>query len=100
MKRTNTQQPQPVTPGFAILLTEETDLGHAILIAEDDAGGYQPIGIATTLSEAREIAATDLRGRMQELERGGTPFCPALYKVWAQGLEGCTVAAEFDSSQL
>jgi hypothetical protein len=70
-----------------------------MLIAEDDAGGYLPIGPVSTISEAHEIAREDLRSRM--LERGsGEPCCPAVYKVWAQGLDGYAVAAEFDLSQL
>ena len=38
--------------------------------------------------------------RMRTLERGGDPFCPAIYKVWAQGRDGYAVAAEFDPSTL
>ena len=44
-------QPNNATPGFAIRLTDETDLGNAMLIAEEKAGAYLPIGlsrIATT----------------------------------------------------
>ena len=99
MKRTKTQS-KNVTPGFAILLTDETNLGIAMLIAEDHAGGYFPIGPVSTIGGANEIAREDLRGRTHELDRGGEPCCPAIYKVWAHGLDGYAVAAEFDASQL
>jgi hypothetical protein len=89
-----------VTPGFAIRLTDETDLGIAVLIAEDDAEAYLPLGPVSTIAEGREIARQDLRHRMQEIERGGEPFCPSVYKVWARGLHGYLVAAEFEASSL
>ena len=41
-----------------------------------------------SINEAREIAASDLRGRMKQLERGGEPACPERYVVWAQGSDG------------
>ena len=99
MKRTR-NQPETPTPGFAIRLTDDTDLGIAMLIAEDDAGGYLPLGPVSTISEARWLAQRDLRQRMLQVEHGGSPFCPTVYKVWARGLEGHLVAAEFDASQL
>ena len=86
------------TPGFAIRLTDETELGIAMLIAEDDLGNYLPVGPVATLSEAREIAAQDLLLRMRDVEKGNAPFCPAIYKVWAQGLDGYTVAAELPTN--
>ena len=75
------------TPGFAIEIKDDTDLGLAILMA--DFGTHtQPIGVVVSVNEAREIAASDMRGRMKELERGGTPACPEGYQVWAQGIAG------------
>ncbi len=102
MKRTkSTLNSNPKTPGFAILLTDETELGTAMLIAEDDDGGYLPISTVSTIGEAREIAQDDFLRRIDELERGGEPFCPAAYKVWARGLDGVlAVAAEFDAITL
>ena len=38
--------------------------------------------------------------RMQQLEEGDEPFCPAVYKVWARGLHGFAVAAEFEPKSL
>ena len=99
MKRTR-NQPETPTPGFAIWLTDNTDLGIAMLIAEDDDGRYLPLGPVSTISEARRLAQRDLRQRMLQVEHGASPFCPTAYKVWARGLEGHLVAAEFDASQL
>ena len=99
MKRTK-NQPQIATPGFAIPLTDETELGLAMLIAEFETGDYLPLSPAATIAEARELAQHDLRQRMQQLESDGEPSCPAVYKVWARGLEGYAVAAEFDPSTL
>jgi hypothetical protein len=93
-------QPNQATPGFAILISNETDLGTGLLIAEDDDGGYLPISPVSTISEAREIAQHDMRQRMRQVERGGSPFCPAIYKVWARGTDGFAVAAEFEASSL
>ena len=88
------------TPGFAIRLTDNTDLGIATVIAEDDAGGYLPLAPVSTIGEGREVAQHDLRCRMREVERGGDAFCPAVYKVWARGLAGYAVAAEFVASEI
>ncbi len=46
--------------GFAIPLHPDTQLGLAMLIAEDEEGHYEPIGVASTINEAKEIAASDL----------------------------------------
>lgn len=83
------------TPGFAIRLTDQTELGIAILIVENDAGSYLPLAPVFTIAEAREVAQQDLRSRMCAVEQGGEAICPAAYKVWAPGLDGYTVAAEF-----
>ncbi len=80
--------------GFAIPLQPDTDLGLAMLIAEDEEGGYQPVGVASTINEAKEIAASDLAGRRCRLEHGDDPgLCPNEYKVWAQGVEGSYILA-------
>jgi hypothetical protein len=100
MKRTN-KQPKDTTPGFAIRLSDETELGIAMLIAEDENGAYEPLGPVATIAEAREVAQSDLSHRRRDLERGGLPLCPAVYKVWARGSDGdYKVAAEFDPSTL
>jgi hypothetical protein len=72
-----------------------------MLIAEDDAGGYFPLGPVSTIAEGREIAHRDLQSRMRKLEQGGEPLCPETYKVWARGLDGVyAVTATFDPSTL
>jgi len=99
MNRTK-RQPNNATPGFAIRLTDQPDLGIAMLIAEYQAA-YEPLGPVSTIAEAREIAQQDLRDRMRRLEAGEEPACPAIYRVWARGLGGCyAVAANFDPSHL
>ncbi len=96
MARTNKTNKTEATPGFAIKLTDTTDLGLAMLIVEGEDGSYEPLGIASSINEAREMAAHDLACRTRDLERGKEPMCPAIYKVWAQGLEGTyRVAATF-----
>ena len=74
--------------GFAIPLQPDTDLGMAMLIAEDEGGQHEPVAVVSTISEAREAVKSDLRGRMRRLELGEEPLCPALYKVWARGIDG------------
>ena len=87
MTRTRNAATNP-TPGFAIEIKDDTDLGLAMLIAEDEEGRYEPVGVVVSINEAREIAAADMRGRRKELESGGAPMCPYEYKVWAQGIDG------------
>ena len=96
------KSPTAATPGFAILLTDSTNLGLAMLIAESEDGQYEPVGVVASISEAREIAESDLRGRMRRLERADDPgMCPHVYKVWANGIEGdYIVAAELLASSL
>ena len=75
--------------GFAIPLQPDTNLGLAMLIAEDEEGHHEPVAVASTINEAKEIAESDFRGRRRRLERGEDPgLCPYVYKVWAQGIDG------------
>jgi hypothetical protein len=74
---------------FAIPLQADTDLGNAMLVAEDEEGNYAPVGLVSTISEAKEIAESDFRGRMRLTELGADAgLCPVRYKVWARGLGG------------
>lgn len=78
-------------------LSETADIGNAMLIAEDEERcSYEPIGIVSTLREAREIARLDIRIREEKLMSDGDPgICPYVYKVYAQGATGrYTLAAE------
>jgi hypothetical protein len=71
-------QPQP-----------DTNLGLAMLIAEDEEGHHEPIAVASTINEAKELAESDLRGRRRRLDRGDDPgICPYTYKLWARGVDG------------
>ena len=72
----------------SIEIKDDADLGIAMLIAEFGAGNYQPVAAVSSINEAREIAASDQRARMKDLERGGEPACPERYIVWAQGPDG------------
>ena len=89
MARTKDGTVTNATPGFAITIKDDTQLGLAMLIAEDEEGHYEPVGVVVSINEAREIAASDMRGRMRRLERNEDPgLCPYEYKVWAQGIDG------------
>ena len=75
--------------GFAIPLQPDTQLGLAMLIAEDEEGHQEPVDVVSTINEAKEIAECDLRSRMCSLERGEDPgICPHIYKLWARGIDG------------
>ena len=69
-------------------------LGLGILIAESEEGTYEPIAVVGSVDEAREVAASDRKGRIRELEKGGSPMCVYCYKVWANRTEGYAVVAE------
>ena len=71
-----------------IEIQADANLGIAMLIAEFGEGNYQPVAAVSSINEAREIAASDMRARAKELERGGEPACPERYVVWAQGSDG------------
>ena len=52
MARTTKQTKTPATPGFAIEIKDHTELGLAILVAVYAGGGYRPVGVALSISEA------------------------------------------------
>jgi hypothetical protein len=52
MARTTKQTKTPATPGFAIEIKDNTELGLAILVAVYAGGGYRPVGVALSISEA------------------------------------------------
>ncbi len=84
--------------GFAIPLQGDTDLGLALLIAEDDEGRYEPVGNVSTINEAKELAVADLRCRRERLERDEDPLCPYAYRLWARGTDGkFRVACEIEA---
>ena len=76
------------TTGFAIEITDSTELGLAMLIVETEDGHYQPVSVVATIGEAKEMARHDFASRISDLEGGGDPICPYGYRVWAQGIGG------------
>lgn len=85
--RTTTKK-QKQYNGFAVEITDATDLGLAMLIAESEDGQYEPVAVVANVGEAREIASDDMASRMRRLEQGESPLCPWAYKVWARGIDG------------
>jgi hypothetical protein len=93
MTRTNKKQATTYN-GFAIPLQPDTDLGLAMLIAEDEEGQYEPVAVVVSIAEGREIAANDLRRRMRMIERDeDAGLCPTRYKIWARGVEDAYLLA-------
>jgi hypothetical protein len=79
-------------------VTETSDLGLGMLIAESEDGAYQPVAAVSTIREAREMADSDLRGRMSRFEKGEEPMYPARYLVWARNDRGdFTSVAEIEA---
>jgi hypothetical protein len=75
--------------GFGMPLENDTDLGLALLIVEDEQGHYEPVANVSTINEAKELAAQDSRRRRERLERDEDPgLCPHSYKLWARGSDG------------
>ena|ERR1044071_4752199 len=65
--------------------TENADLGFAILVAESEEDDYEPVDIVSTMAEARELAASDMRRRLATLEGDGDPgICPYAYVLWTR----------------
>jgi hypothetical protein len=86
MKTTNQNHLQP--DGFAVPLSDTTDLGLAMLIVESEDGHYEPISAVSSIREAKEMAKADRMARSENLERGAEPLCPYRYCVWARGVNG------------
>ena len=87
--KTTTKKPATTYNGFALSLEPNTELGLAMLIAEDEDGHYDPVAVASSINEAKEIAESDLRSRMRSIEHGDDAgLCPIRYKLWARGIDG------------
>jgi hypothetical protein len=101
MNNTKRKRNEAATPGFAIPITPDTDLGNAMLIVEDE-GHYEPLTAASTINEGKEMAQHDLCSRRSLLEKDADPgLCPYVYKLWARGLGGVhRVAATWNVSEL
>ena len=74
-------------PAFGTL-GRDVDLAVGVLIAEDATGGYEVVEPVSTINEAIEIAGHDFARRLKDLERGGEPMCPEIYKVWSRDYDG------------
>ncbi|HXN49223.1 MAG TPA: hypothetical protein VN893_21405 [Bryobacteraceae bacterium] len=74
-------------PAFGTL-GRDVDLAVGVLIAEDAAGAYEIVEPVSTINEALELAGHDLARRLKDLERGGEPMCPEVYKVWSRDYDG------------
>ena len=83
---------------MAQIKDDNTDWGIGVLVAESEEGAYQPVATVATISEAREIAASDMRRRMHNLDQGKDSLCPFLYRVWARASSGeYAIVAEIES---
>lgn len=73
-----------------------------MLIAEDEDGTYEPICVASSINEGKEMAQSDLRGRMQRLDHDQeSDLCPCEYKLWARGVDGTPrIAASWLATEL
>ena len=60
------------------------------------------MGVVASISEAREIAASDPKGRMRRLDRDQDPgLCNYTYKFWANGIDGdYRIAIELSATSL
>jgi len=45
----------------AVPMSPDAELGLAMLIVEDEYGLYEPVAVAGTINEAKELAESDLR---------------------------------------
>jgi hypothetical protein len=58
----------------------------SLLIAEDEEGHYEPVGIVDSFAEAQQMASIDMLTRLQRLDCDADPgLCPYLYQVWIRG---------------
>jgi len=96
---TTTTKNQTNNSGFAIPLENDTDLGLALLIVEDEQGHYEPVANVSTINEAKVLAADDLCSRRERLDCDEDPvLCPCAYKLWARGTNGeFRVACEIEA---
>jgi len=74
-------------PAFGTL-GRDVDLAVGVLIAEDAAEAYEVVEPVSTINEGIELARHDFTRRLKDLERGGEPMCPEVYKIWARDYDG------------
>ena len=75
--------------GFAIPARASYGIRHAVLVAEDEEGRFQPLCVVSSINEAGDTAASDLKCRLDPLGRDEDPgICPYEHKVLPRGIEG------------
>ena len=73
-------------------IDDNTELGYGcLLVAEDEAGGYEPVALVSTLREAHDLVTEDFRLRLADVESGNACLCPARYAIWVRRSRGYTV---------
>src|SRR4051794_10306657 len=92
------QNTAAATPGFAIPIFRDTDLGIATLIVEDEEGHYEPVNYASSLGEGFEMAKEDLRSRERRLENFTLEIIDALNAKTTTG--ACTITVNDDDPGL
>jgi len=70
----------------------DTELGLAMLIAEDEEGHHEPSPVASTINEAKEIAESDLRSRMRRIELEKIGDLPVHLQGLARGIDATTAS--------
>src|ERR1019366_7334794 len=95
MARTMKQTKTPATPGFAIKIKDDTELGLAILVAVYAAGGYRPIGV-------RSVSAR--RARSRKATGATTPAPPSRStscgrRVWKATTSGWRPRSAIDETR-
>lgn len=69
-------------------LTDATNLGTALLIAEFEDGNYRPVALVGSIGDGREIAASHMRNAAAAMERGAEIACPGGFAIWSTGFDG------------
>jgi hypothetical protein len=85
-------------------ISDDEQIGLAIVMAADEEDHREPVAVASTIGEARELAESDMRRRTNRLENGDDPgLCPYEYCVYAEDRrtgEGYKIVASFQVTEL
>ena len=73
---------------LANALSPKQQLGLAILIAENELGAYEPIGVVGSIEEAREMAREDMAGRFEDMAHDRDPMAVDIYRLWVRKSNG------------
>ena len=82
---------------LADALQPKQNLGLAILIAENDLGHYEPVGVVGTIQEAREMAQHDMAHRLAELAQDRSPMAADIYRLWGMKSNGYELLTSIDA---